>query len=269
MKHFLGIALLFLASGEAFAEKQLKASSFGFSVQYPVSISKGAVAEVSPWDKLTDPSEHPAAKAPEHVFFRFPGPSQEVFEKLRAKNVFTFAPEIHFYSLEGFQEVFAIEPKYGTKLKKDVAFFGKLLAEKNPKPKYLQDTLFMSYPFGDVAETFLAKPHKLKFRYGEGIAFVTQMYFDMAPFNPEALVYVFQGLTKNSKYLVTATFPINPDIAISKEEIEEYQKTYSKNPRAFSEYLAKIKVKLENLSDKQFNPPIGTLDEIVESIAIK
>lgn len=65
-------------------------------------------------------------------------------------------------------------------------------------------------PMYDVGEALRAKVSYIDFRGGHGVAFVTQYMMEDTLVSNQALAYVFQGLTDDGNYYVSAAFPSPP-----------------------------------------------------------
>ncbi|MCB0307853.1 MAG: hypothetical protein KDD48_00660 [Bdellovibrionales bacterium] len=269
IRFIFALILQTFSFGLSFADQDISAAAYGFQFSVSSKLCTKIVTEVAPWQKMETASDHPASLFPEHTYFKLAGPYFEYYETIRRKGLITFPPEVHFYTISAFEEVYAPEPKYIAKMKKDVARFKKLLSKRKPNPKYVQDTLFMAYPMGNISQTFLAQVHKVKFRSGEGIAFLTQLNIEPSPFRAEQLIYVFQGLSKDSKYLITATFPIQPKKELSLEEKNQnFTEQYLNHPDAFLKYLERVGTKIDQISADSFTPSLRTLDKWIKSIDI-
>ena len=256
-----------LTSAFAGSETYTHADANGIRFKYSARIAQEAVPLLAAKRTLRSATDHPGGVVPEHAYFRLKGPYDAFYESLRNAGIFSLPPEIHVYPLAGFKEVLAIEPRYVARLDQNVARFEKLIRKKR-KPTYLQDALFAAYPIMDVSATFLARPHFLRFKSGKGFAFLTQLNVETAPFNPDKLIYVFQGLTKDGTRLVSATFPVHPISEFPREEPQAFFEKYATDRKGYGQYLAQTKKKLESLRQSQFDPPLDALDDWVESIEI-
>ena len=63
-------------------------------------------------------------------------------------------------------------------------------------------------PMYDVGEALRAKVSYLDFRGGRGVAFVAQFTIEDTIVSNQALAYVFQGLTDDGRFYVSAAFPV-------------------------------------------------------------
>lgn len=263
---FLGLVLF--THVHAAKQTSIKTSYYGFKFEISSDLTTHVSKHTAPWRKMLTPNDHPASLFPEHAYFQIHGPYLEVFNAAQQSGHFSFPPEIHFYPIEGFKEVLQPEPKYVARMEKDIARFNELLDGKASELKYVQDTLFMAYPMGNVVQTFMAKIEPLKFKSGKGVAFMTQLQLEPTPFYPDALLFVFQGLSTDRKYIVTATFPIRPRRDILKDMSQIFSDDDVKNQETFIKYLAEIKDRIDHMSFQDFEPSIEKLHDWIRSIQI-
>src|SRR5262249_21461098 len=98
----------------------------------------------------------------------------------------------------------------------------------------------------DIAHAFHARVHKLKFAWGEGIAFLTQYTQEPDLANPateKELVMVFLGITADKSHYVRAQFAVrHPSLPAPAKS-------------------------LENLPASSFRPPLDAIEQMLASIS--
>jgi hypothetical protein len=142
-----------------------------------------------------------------------------------------------------------------------------------------RDFLKSSLPFVpmyDVGEALRAKVNYLDFRGGRGVAFVTQYTFEDTLVSNQALTYVFQGLTDDGNYYVSAAFPIaapflpadNSDEEAARLGLDQTVLIGTKNERRYKNYLAANARRLDALAPGKYRPGLNLLDELLRSLAV-
>lgn len=118
----------------------------------------------------------------------------------------------------------------------------------------------------------------LTFSSGSGVRVLTQFAQNSWPINNEDLVYVFQGLTSDGTYSVSAFLPVAtsllPDQANDPETvppIDGISFPHFSSPnfnQEYSNYHEAITQKLNTTPPDEFAPPLSALDNMIESISI-
>ena len=132
-------------------------------------------------------------------------------------------------------------------------------------------------PMYDVSEAVRAKVSYLDFRNGKGVAFVAQYTIEDTLISNQALAYVFQGLTDDGEYYVSAAFPLAapflpPDYG-DEEAARHGLRFLGGDPspafrRKYQNYLAATARRLEALAPDQYRPHLRLLDELVRSLHV-
>jgi hypothetical protein len=129
----------------------------------------------------------------------------------------------------------------------------------------------------DAGEAVRAKVGYLDFRNGAGVAFVTQYTFEDTLISNQALAYVFQGLTSDGEYYVSAAFPVAapflpPDYS-DDEAARHGLRFLGGRPtpafrRKYKAYLAATTRRLEALAPGQYRPALAPLDALLRSLHV-
>jgi hypothetical protein len=119
-------------------------------------------------------------------------------------------------------------------------------------------------PWADVGVGFTKKIRYLDFRNGSGVAWLTQWMIDTDPINNAESWYVFQGLTRDGAYYVSAQIHVaHPSLPATGE---------MKNPEAFEKgyaaYLKKAVPAIAKQPDESFRPSLAALRALFESIEV-
>jgi hypothetical protein len=114
-----------------------------------------------------------------------------------------------------------------------------------------------------------AQMRYLTFEGGSGVRLLTQFAQDASPIHNEALLYIFQGLTSDDTYYISAFLPVSaaflPDQA---EEPGDIPFPASNSPDFDAEYTSyrqEIQARLETASPDEFVPSLSALDQLIES----
>lgn len=164
----------------------------------------------------------------------------------------------------------------------------KALNAARPAPRALRawlrrhrgrDFLKSSLPFVpmyDVHEALRAKVSYLDFRGGRGVAFVAQYMMEDTLVSNQALAYVFQGLTDDGEYYVSAAFPVAaPFLPADYSEEEAARRGLNQTvlvgtrlERRYRNYLAATARRLEALAPGSYRPGLDGLDGLIRSLAV-
>ncbi|MFW6070122.1 MAG: hypothetical protein ACOC9X_03665 [bacterium] len=118
-------------------------------------------------------------------------------------------------------------------------------------------------PVLPASETFRAKVDYVSFEGGEGIRFLAHYSQGMTAVNNQELVYVFQGLSADGRYYVSALFPVtHPDLPSAPEPLPRH---FAEN---YDEYRAEVATLLADADVASFLPDLTVLDALVGSLSL-
>ena len=119
----------------------------------------------------------------------------------------------------------------------------------------------------------------LTFTNGSGIRVLTQFAQNTWPINNEGLVYIFQGLTSDDAYYISAFLPVSapflPDRVDDPAKVPpvggiSFPQFDSPNFEAeYANYRQAITHKLNTTSGEEYIPGLNVLDDLVESLQIE
>ena len=133
-------------------------------------------------------------------------------------------------------------------------------------------------PMYDVGEMFRARVTYLDFRGGRGVAFVTQYVNEDTTASNQALTYVFQGLTDDGRFYVSAAFPVAAPFLpadFSEEEAATHGLDYREGMftpafrRNHAAHKARTARRLEALAPSDYRPGLGPLGELLRSLDVR
>ncbi len=158
-------------------------------------------------------------------------------------------PRIEVYPVADFR---AVNPQAGKVIDALESYLAGKSLGANPGMPFL--------PLLNAAQTMHANPKSIKFQNGIGVRYLVQ--FDQGPtaINNYAMFYTYQGLTQDRKYYVAAILPVSNAILPADDQ--------TKPAGDFKEYVAATVKKLEAQPASSYQPDLGTLDALVESLTI-
>lgn len=117
----------------------------------------------------------------------------------------------------------------------------------------------------------VAKYSKQLFQSGEGVLLLTQYSQDMAPtpVNNEELTYNFQGITKDRKYYVAASFAVTNAALPKGIDFTRDIGSYFRGKEVDESYLREDEKTLEGLAEESFQPSLKKLQSLISSLKIE
>ena len=120
-------------------------------------------------------------------------------------------------------------------------------------------------PQFNAAEMFHVKAKLLSFNEGKGFRYVTAYTQAVTKVTPDILLYVYQGISADGKWLVSVLMPITTSVlppadntALDQKFIDEYMS-----------YIKNMTSEIENAPESTIQPSLEQLDAFVSSIRIK
>ena len=147
-----------------------------------------------------------------------------------------------------------------------------LLAEQPAGPPATLP-LLPALPAGQVVH---AGVRYLTFNGGSGVRLLTQFAQDSWPLHNEGLVYVFQGLTRDDRYYISAFLPVSasflPDKVDDPDTVPDvdgvpYPESSSNDFDAdYARYQQAVTQRLESATPAELEPALHLLDALIESL---
>lgn len=152
---------------------------------------------------------------------------------------------------------------------------GAWLRRKSRGRAYLRGRMPL-VPMYDVGEALRAKVSYMDFRNGSGVAFVAQYTIEDTLISNQALAYVFQGLTRDGQYYVSAAFPVAAPFLPSDYTQAEAERlglnqtvlNGTRLERRYRDYLARTARRLEALPPGDYRPGLGLLNDLLRSLDV-
>ncbi len=270
-KPFLCIALLLLmgcrmhGSGKAHAYKKIRAG--GISLSYERGDFESDSVEFLPAYAETERGTDLGATAPAHTSIDLEGKRPLSVSNPDSRYFFASSNSIIFIPLEdrtsknfaedypdvtetvaALKQIFSSRPLTFDRLQSDIPEWDWTL---------------------DQSHLFLGRIRYLDFRGMTGIAYPTQYTQDASdPVNNDELSYVFEGITRNGKYYVTAHFSAaHPSLPENMDDTGGIPEKYRGN--YLSAYTDSVAKALNGFPDDSFRPSLAHLNEVLKSISIR
>jgi hypothetical protein len=119
-----------------------------------------------------------------------------------------------------------------------------------------------------AAQEFHAQYKVVSFTGGSGIRFISQYAQYYAPINNRDMFLIFQGLTSDEQYYVSAILRISNPILPANADNPPGGLTWDEFANQFDTYIADITTKLNAQPEASFVPTIPLLDVLIQSITI-
>jgi len=120
---------------------------------------------------------------------------------------------------------------------------------------------------GDVfnaAQMYKSNVKYLQFQNGEGIRFLTQYGQALSPLGRPMMFYTFQGFTDDGQYFISAMLPATHP-SLPHADLVEMDQAFMEN---WEDYVAETEAQLNAEADNTFLPPLGLLDQMMESMTV-
>jgi len=125
-------------------------------------------------------------------------------------------------------------------------------------------------PWVNSQQSLCSQPQIIDFHGGKGIRYLTYNSQDPSPVLDQRIFYTFQGLTEDGQFYVSVVFPV--ETGIFPTEPPPCPKCGQPDYNPFPEWQALLQEQLVRLNAQpaeQFNPSLGVLDELIQTIEIK
>ena len=124
-------------------------------------------------------------------------------------------------------------------------------------------------PVGNGGQVIQAKMKYINFQNGAGFRYLTQLASDVSPVTNDRLVYIYQGISTDGGYYVSAIFPVTSTVLPANYDEAMKGQDDQKFSQNFTQYLSDVQGKLDGQGDDTFHPKLTLLDEMMGSIEIK
>jgi hypothetical protein len=250
-------------------EKQFSYS--GVSFWYDQSLAGEIAVKDTAGMSPCDPNFRPDACEPMNLSLQFAGHYADQHSDS------SFHPEIIVYPIAEYIKLFQGSEDYSDVLDEK---FQNLKTTISKQPSVIKGE-YPFIPFVDATQILHSHLSYLSFKDGKGIGFVTQFNSsDPILVNNKNIVYVFQGITSNGKYLISATFPLKSSLLPDGQHVESHKgyiipenffkrENLSLNEENYKNYILSVEQELNSATDEQFTPNLAEIKKMLSSIEIK
>ena len=100
---------------------------------------------------------------------------------------------------------------------------------------------------------------------GHGLRYVTEILTAVVPVSNDQIFYYYQGLSNDGNYFISAILPINASVLVS----NEVPFPDSGTAEDYDDYFAAVAKNLSDADPSEFQPDLGVLDSLIQSILIQ
>jgi hypothetical protein len=177
------------------------------------------------------------------------------------------------YPVEDFPRMYSVNKESVEYMKAEINNLKKVLKDKDFRTE--NEIPFLR--FYDATQTFQQKVKHFPFQGGKGILFLTFWQTQLELPSNRQLRYIYQGLTADEKYYVSAEIPVSVSF-LQKDSAEEYEgykipwgKEFNAETvmKSVAEVNKKVAKRLENLPQDKFSPNLKYFEEIISSLKIE
>ncbi len=124
------------------------------------------------------------------------------------------------------------------------------------------------FPMINAAQVFRVHVRYLDFADGSGVRFITHYAQDASPIVAKTIFYVFQGLSADGQWYISAIWPLDATILPATAEAALGGQSYEAFVANFDRYLKQLVSDLDALQPAEFSPDLALLDAWIESLTI-
>ena len=180
-----------------------------------------------------------------------PGYVKFIMEAYPLVNSFQ-TPEIRVYPLDTYRQ--SSETAYIT-----ISQFEELLQIQYNPPEFVP-----ILPAHGASQLFHAKVKYSEAGCCKWMRFITQLGQDVSLVNNDQLVYIYQGITNDGQYLISAIFPVShPSLPAEWSDLPDNMYDI------YSDYILETQALLTDYEDTSYYPSLDDLDALSNSIIFK
>jgi hypothetical protein len=130
-------------------------------------------------------------------------------------------------------------------------------------------------PMWEWCQAFATRPKYITFKNGEGVFYLAHMDRETSQVTQANLHYIFQGITGNGEYYVSALFPVAAPFLPKDSLVPKVQRwdtenyLLSRRSRKYRAYVNPIIAKLNALHAKDFTPHLDLPEHVIQSLWIR
>jgi hypothetical protein len=122
---------------------------------------------------------------------------------------------------------------------------------------------------GGAAQLYAAQVKEMPFQSGNGLRMISSYGQYPASIGRYSSFYHYEGLTSDGKYFVVVEMPVNLPVWADESNPGEFGITYQRQEWLYMQsYYQSVARLLDQASPEGFNPMLGQLDDLVQSIKV-
>ena len=226
------------------------------SLEFDGALSKDYLAETAPAIPLEDKDDKPDGVAPRHMVISLRG-SYATRLRRDASSAFVI-PRIYVYPLAD-----PGDPKFDEEFpttRQAAVDLTRLLGRRSGA--FTDEIPFL--PWFDEDELFIGRKKFVRFRNGRGFMFLTQCGQESSAVNNAEMLYVFQGMTDDNAWYVSAVFPVAAQGFPSTGKIDNEAEFSAR----YAGYIRQTTDRLNRLPARRFTPDLTLLESLVRSLKV-
>jgi len=226
------------------------------SLEFDAALSNDYLAETAPAVPLENKDDKPDGVAPRHTVISLRG-SYAARLRRDASSAFV-VPRIYVYPLAD-----PNDPKFDEEFpttRQAAVDLARLLARRSGA--FTDEIPFL--PWFDEDELFIGRKKFVRFRNGRGFMFLTQCGQESSAVNNAELLYVFQGMTDDNGWYVSAVFPVAAQGFPATGKIDD-EAAFSAQ---YTGYIRQTTDRLNRLPSRGFTPDLHLLESLVRSLRV-
>ncbi|GEM_PF-1326452 len=141
-----------------------------------------------------------------------------------------------------------------------------LMALLSSHPVDVEHAALPFYPPTNAGILFHARLHYLNFKNGSGIAYLAQLGQAYGAISNYDLLYVFQGITSDGRYYVSAFLPLNAPGLV--DQAEAPPEADSRFQGDFEAYARQVAAELDARPTDGFIPSLDEIEQMLTSLEI-
>ncbi len=235
-----------------FTPESMKVSFENVSLLFPIALGGGLDGQMVPAvEELGVNEAHPAFVQFTFRGYPFPSPATAVIPEIRIYPAVEYAA-VGRWGAESLRRLQAV------------------LAD--PAMPLLNESLPNVSFYGAAAQLYAAQARRISFQSGSGVRMISSYAQYRAAIDRQGSVYHFEGLTKDGKYFVVVTAPVELPVYSTAANRGEFGITYPENmgdTAALDAYFQAMTKLLDSYEAGAFNPILDLLDSLVQSIQVE
>lgn len=144
----------------------------------------------------------------------------------------------------------------------DVTYLQQIILQRDPNLTSIE----LPFVIG-AAQLYITKVSYVPFVDGLGVRFIAQYAHDVWPSMSYSLVLYYGGLTSDGRYYVLAGIPLR--VPSLPDDLLYDAFDYDTFFQYFDEYVADVRMRLDQLSDDDFDPMLASLDAVLGTISTR